>query len=85
MIYFTKRDQPWSFWCERISNHHDQEFLGGNRAVEASEANDVAEAAEVNEAEEVYKALIITTENFRVILDLEFTNLRTNFDVLKKF
>ena len=34
-------------------------------------------AAEVNEAAEVSKARKITTEDFRVILNLEFINLRT--------
>ena len=34
-------------------------------------------ATEVNGAAEVYKALKITTEDFRVILVLEFNNLRT--------
>ena len=29
MIYSTKSDQYWSFWCQGRSNHHDQEFLGG--------------------------------------------------------
>ena len=46
-------------------------------AVEAVEAIEVAEAAEVNGAAEVSKARKITTEDFRVILDLEFINLRT--------
>ena len=45
-------------------------------AVEAVEASEVAEAAEVNEAAEVFKALKITTEDFWVILDLEFINLK---------
>ena len=51
-----------------------------NRAVEAVEASEVAEAAEateVSEAVEVSKAWKITTEDFRVILVLEFNNLRT--------
>ena len=84
MIYSTKRDQYWSFWCQGWSNHHDQEFLGGNRAGEAGEANEVAEAAEVNEAAEVSRVLKITSEDFRVIQVLEFYDLMTNFDVLKK-
>jgi hypothetical protein len=87
MIYSKKRDQCWSFWCQGWSNHHDQEFLGGNRAGEAGEAgeaNEVAETAEVNEAAEVSRVLKITSEDFRVIQVLEFYGLRTNFDVLKK-
>ena len=48
----------------------------GNRAEEAVEASEVAKAAEVNEAAEVFKAQKITTEDFRVILDHEFSNLR---------
>ena len=44
--------------------------------MEAVEASEVAEAAEVNEAAEVSKAQKITTEDFRVILDLEFINLK---------
>ena len=43
----------------------------------AVEPSEVAEAAEVNEAAEVFKVQKITTEDFRVILDLEFINLRT--------
>ena len=84
MIYSTKRDQYWSFWCQEWSNHHDQEFIGGNRAGEAGEAKEVAEAAEVNEAAEVSRALKTTSEDFRVIRVLEFHGLRTNFDVLRK-
>ena len=84
MIYSTKRDQYCSFWCQGWSNHHDQDFLGGNRAGEAGEANEVAEAAEVNEAAEVFWALKITSEDFRVIQVLEFYDLKTNFIVLKK-
>ena len=60
MIYSTKRDQYWLFWCQGWSKHHDQEFLGGNRNGEAGEANEVAEAAEVNEAAEVLGAREIT-------------------------
>ena len=41
---------------------------------EAVEAGEVAEADEVNEDAEVSKAKKITTEDFRVILDLEFIN-----------
>ena len=67
MIYSTKRDQYWSFWpCQGWSNHHDQEFLGGNRVGEACEDNEAAKAAEVNEAAEVSWALKITFEDFRV-------------------
>ena len=84
MIYSTKRDQCWSFWCQGWSNHHDQEFIGGYRFGEAGEANEVAEAAEVNEAAEVFWALKITSEDFRVIQILEFYDLKTNFIVLKK-
>jgi hypothetical protein len=54
-----------------------RKFFEGNRAVEAVEASEVAEAAEVNEAAEVSKAWKITTKYFKVILDLEFINLRT--------
>ena len=43
----------------------------------AVEANEVAEAVEVNEAAEVFKVQKITTEDFRVILDLELINLMT--------
>jgi hypothetical protein len=50
----------------------------------AGEANEVAKAAEVNEAAEVSWALKITSEDFRVIQVLEFYDLKTNFDVLKK-
>ena len=46
-------------------------------AVEAVEASEVAEATEVNEAAVVSKAWKITIEDFRVILVLEFNNLRT--------
>ena len=46
-------------------------------AVEAVEASEVTEATEVSEAVEVSKAWKITTEDFRVILVLEFNNLRT--------
>ena len=55
-------------------------FFLGNGAVEAVEASEVAgaaEATEVSEAVEVSKAWKITTEDFRVILVLEFNNLRT--------
>ena len=52
-------------------------FFWGNWALEAVEASEVAEAAEVNEAAEVSKAWKITTKDFKVILDLEFINLRT--------
>ena len=69
----TKRDQYWSFWCQGWSNHHEQEFLGGNRA---GEANEVAEAAEVSQA------LKIASEDFRVIQVLEFYDLKANFIVL---
>ena len=72
MIYSTKRDQYWSFWCQEWSNHHDQEFIGGNRAGEVGEANEAAEAAEVNEAAEVSWVLKITSEDFRVIQVIEF-------------
>ena len=44
-------------------------------AVEAVEASEVAEAAEVNETAEVSKAWKITTEDFRVILDIKIINL----------
>jgi hypothetical protein len=84
MIYSTKRDQYWSFWCQGWSYHHDQEFLGGNRADEAGEANEVAKAAEVNETADVSRALKITFADFRVIQVLEFYDLRKFFDVLKK-
>ena len=43
----------------------------------AVEPSEVAEAAEVNEAAEVFKVQKITTEDFRVILDLELINLMT--------
>ena len=85
MNYSTKRDQHWSFWCQGWSNHHDQEFLGGYRAGEAGEANEVAEAAEVNEAAEVSWVLKITSEDFRVILDLEIMNLRTKITLFWRF
>ena len=81
MIHFTKNDHYWSFWCHWWLNHQDQEVFQGNRAVEAVEASEVAEVAEateVNEAAEVSKAWKITTEDFSVILVLEFNNLRTN-------
>ena len=81
MNHSTKRDHYWSFWCQGWSNHHDQEFLGGNKA---GESNEVAKAAEVNEAAEVFQALKITSEDFRVIQILEFYDLKTNFIVLKK-
>jgi hypothetical protein len=87
MIYSTKRDQYWSFWCQGWSNHHDQELLGGNsagRAGEAGEANEVAEAAEVNEAAEVSWALKITFEDFRVIQVLEFYDLKGEILILSK-
>ena len=45
--------------------------------LEAVEANEVAEAAEVNEAAVISKAWKITIEDFRVIVVLEFNNLRT--------
>ena len=77
MIHSTKMDQHWSFWCQGWSNHQDQEVLWWNRAVEAVEASEVAEAAEVSEAAEVFKVQKITTEDFRVILDLELINLMT--------
>ena len=41
--------------------------------MEASEVAEVAEADEVNEAAEVSKGSKITTEDFRVILVLEFS------------
>ena len=44
---------------------------------EAVEANKVAEASEVNEAAVVSKACTITTEDLRVILVLEFNNVRS--------
>ena len=69
MIHSTKKDQYWSFWCQVSSNHQDQEFLWGNRALEAGKTSKVVEAAEVS------KALKITSENFRVIQVLEFYNL----------
>ena len=50
----------------------------------AGEANEVAEAAEVNETAEVSWVLKITSKDFRFIQVLEFYELRTNFDVLKK-
>ena len=77
MIHSTKKNRHWSFWCHWWSNHQDQEVFWGNRAVEAVEASEVAEAAEVNEAAEFSKAWKITTKDFKVILDLEFINLRT--------
>ena len=69
--------QYWSFWCHWWSNQWDQEVFWENKAVEAVEANEVAEAAEVNEAAVISKAWKITIEDFRVILVLEFNNLRT--------
>ena len=45
-------------------------------AVEAVEAVEASEAAEVNEAVQVSQTQKITTEYLRVILDLEFINLR---------
>ena len=48
-----------------------------NRAVEAVEVSEVSKAAEVNESAEVSEAWKIAAENFRVILVLEFNNLRT--------
>ena len=77
MIHSTQKVWYWSFWCHWWSIHQDQDVFWGNRAVEAVEASEVAEAAEVNGAVEVSKARKITTEDFRVILDLEFINLRT--------
>ena len=82
MIHSTKKDQYWFFWCQVLSNHQDQEFLWGNRALEAGKVSEVVEAAEINEAAEVFKALKITTENFRVIKVLEFYNLRLNNIIL---
>ena len=77
MIHSTQKDQYWSFWCQVWSNHQDQEFLWGNRALEAGKASEVVEAADTNEAAEVSKALKIIPENFRLIQVLEFYNLRT--------
>ena len=77
MIQSTKNDHYWSFWCRWWSNHQDQDLCWWNRAVEAVEASEVAEATEVNEAADVSKACKITTEDFRVILVLEFNNLGT--------
>ena len=85
MIHSTKKDWYWSFSCHWWSNHLDQEVFWGNRAVEAVEASEVAEAAEVNEAAEVFKALKITTEDFWVILDLEFINLRAKIILFSCF
>ena len=79
MIHSTKKDWYWSFSCHWWSNHLDQEVFWGNRAVEAVEASEVAEAAEVNEAAEVFKVRKITTEDYRVILDLEVIDLMANF------
>jgi hypothetical protein len=53
-------------------------FFGGNWALEAVEASDVAEATEVNEAGEVSKAWKITAVDFRVFQVLEFNNFMTN-------
>ena len=74
---YTKRDSYWSFLCQDWSNHQDEENFWGNRAVEAVEAIEVAEAAEVNEAVEVSKDRKITTEDFRVSLDLDIIDLKT--------
>ena len=46
-------------------------------AVKASEVAEATEVTEVSEAVEVSKAWKITTEDFRVILVLEFNNLMT--------
>ena len=70
---YTKKDQYWSFWCQVWSNHQDQEFIWGNSALQAGKASEVVEAADINEAAEVSKALKITTENFRVIQEFEFS------------
>ena len=48
------------------------------------EATEVAEADEVNEAAEVSKGSKITTEDFRVIQDYEFSLFWCYFDDLKK-
>ena len=77
MIYSTKNDQYWSFWCLWWPNHQDQEVFWGNMDLEAVEATEVAEATEVNEAAEVFKAWKITMDDFKAILVLEFNNLRT--------
>ena len=47
-------------------------------------ANVVAEAAEVIEAAEVFPALKITSDDFRVIQVLEFYDLKTNFYCFEK-
>ena len=77
MIHSTQKVWYWSFWCHWWSNHQDQDVFWGKRAVVAVEPSEVAEAAEVNEAAEVFKVQKITTEDFRVILDLELINLMT--------
>jgi hypothetical protein len=82
MIHSTQKVWYWSFWSHWWSNHQDQEVICGNRAVEAVEASEVAEAAEVNEAAEGFKVRKITTEAFRVILDLELINLMTKMILL---
>ena len=82
-----KNEQYWSIWCHWWSNHQDQDVFRENKALEAVETNEVAEAAEVYEAGVVFKAWEIPIEDFRVILVLEFNNLRTKifqFGVLKK-
>ena len=80
MIYSTKKDQYWSFWCQGWSDHHDQEFLG-NRA---GESNEFAEAAEFNEVAKVFRDLKTTFEDFKAVQVLELYDLRKNFNVLKK-
>ena len=55
-----------------------ESFFGGNWALEAVEASEVAVAAEVNEAVEVSKAQNITTVNFRVFQVLKFNDFWTN-------
>ena len=77
MIHSTKNYLYWLFWCQWWSDHQDQEVFWGNWALEAVEASEVAEGAEVNEAAEVPMAQKITSEDFRVILDLELINWGT--------
>ena len=59
MIFSIQRSKFWSFWCQGLSHHWDQEVFWGIRAVEvvkADEATEATEATEGNEAIEVAEA-----------------------------
>ena len=84
MIQSTKRDQFWSFWCQRGCNHQDQAVFWGKRDLEVAEVIEVAGAAEVNEAVKVSKAVKITTEVFRVLGLIIQWKISLYFDVSNK-